>query len=64
MEKIIKKTFTLPTVVSNTREPISGLLMMLDLLGGSEEELQLLTERLEKTAGMGISSDKSKIFAN
>ena len=35
------------------------------LLGGSELELQQLTERLEKTApdyGMEISSDKSKIF--
>ena len=34
-----------------------------DLLGGTEEELQQLTEKLEKTAagyGMEISSDKSK----
>ena len=39
----------------------------IDLLGDSEEELQPLTERLEKMAsgsGMEISSDKSKIRVN
>ena len=39
----------------------------IDLLGGSEEELQRLTERLEKTAagyGMEISSDTSKFLVN
>jgi len=39
----------------------------IDLLGSSEEELQRLTERLEKTAaayGMEISSEKSKILVN
>ena len=39
----------------------------IDLLGGGKEELQQLTERLEKTAadyGMEISSDKSKILVN
>ena len=38
-----------------------------DMLGGSEEELQQLAERLEKTVagyGMEISSDKSKILDN
>ena len=38
-----------------------------DLLGGSEEEHQQLTERLEKTAaeyGMEISYDKSKFLVN
>ena len=37
----------------------------INLLGGSEEELQQLTERLDKTAtdyGMAIGSDKSKIL--
>ena len=37
------------------------------LLGGSEEELQQLTQRLEETAavyGSEISSDKSKILVN
>ena len=37
------------------------------LLGGSEEELQQLTERLEMTAagyGMEVGSDKSKILLN
>ena len=39
----------------------------IDLLGGSEEELQHLAKRLEKTAagyGMKISSNKSKILVN
>ena len=39
----------------------------IDLLDGSEEELQQLTERLGKTAagyGMEICSDKSKILVN
>ena len=40
----------------------------IDLLGGSEEELQKLAERLEKTAagyGMEISSDPTKaIFSS
>ena len=39
----------------------------IDLLGGSEEEQQQLTERLEKTAagyGMEICFDKSKIVVN
>ena len=37
----------------------------IDLLGGSEEELQQFTERLDKiAAGCGISSDKSKILLN
>ena len=39
----------------------------IDLLGGSEEELQQSIERLEKTAvgyGMEISSHKSKILVN
>ena len=39
----------------------------IDLLGGREEELQQLTDRLEKTAaecGMEISSDKRKIPIN
>ena len=39
----------------------------IDLLGCSEEELQQLTERLEKTAagyGVEIISDKSKILVN
>ena len=38
---------------------------VLSLLGGSEEELQQLAERLEKTAagyGMEISSDKKKNY--
>ena len=37
----------------------------IDLLEGNEEELQQLTERLDKTAacyGMEINSDKSKIL--
>ena len=37
----------------------------IDLLGGSEEELQQLTERLENIAagsGMEINSDKSNIL--
>ena len=39
----------------------------IDLLGGSEEEFQQLTNRLQKTAvgyGMEISSDRSKILVN
>ena len=40
----------------------------IDLLGGSEEERQQLTERLEKTSAgllhMEISSDKSKLIVN
>ena len=39
----------------------------IDLLGGSKEELQQLTQRMEKTAadyGMEISFDKSKILIN
>ena len=39
----------------------------IDLLGGTEEELQQLAERLEKTAtgyAMKIGSHKSKIFVN
>ena len=59
-----------PTVASVHRgRPLCNLRFAdhIDLLGGSEEELQQLTERLEKTAagyGMEISSDKSKILVN
>ena len=49
--------------------PLCNLLFAYDIdpLGGSEEELQQLTERLEKTAavyGMEISFDKSKILVD
>ena len=49
--------------------PLCNLLFAddIDLLGGSEEELQQLTERLDKTAagyGVEISYDKSKFIAN
>ena len=55
--------------VSIGRQPLCNLRLAddIDLLGGREEQLQQLTERLEKTAagcGMEISSDKSKILVN
>ena len=47
-------------------EPFLGLTVG-SILGGSEEELQQLAERPEKTAvgcGMEVSSDKSKILVS
>ena len=53
--------------VSNGERPLCTMRFAsdIDLLGDSEEELQELTDRLDKAAvgcGMEISSDKSKIY--
>ena len=64
-----KKTDIPLTPVSIERRPLCDLQLAddIDLLEGSEEELQQLTERLEKTAasyGVEINSYKSKILVN
>ena len=55
--------------VSMAGRPLCNLPLAddIDVLGGSEEKLQQLTERLHKTAagyGMKNSSDKSHIIVN
>ena len=67
LEKIMQKYFDTSAFIGG--RPLCNLLFAedIDLLRDSKEEVQQLTERLEKAAagyGMEISSDKSKIFVN
>ena len=70
LENIMQETFQdFNTTIYNCGRPIYNLCFAddINLMGGSENELQDLTTRLEekaRTYGMEVSSEKSKILVN